>query len=67
MLVAGDYLHELFTRYGDTEIVLASYHGERDARDPSYTPSSYVTGVLEMAQELTVKHEGGEAMTSTKN
>lgn len=67
MMVAGDYLHELFTRYGETETVLAIYHGERDARDPNYTPSSYVTGVLEMAQELTVKHEGGEAMASMKN
>ena len=67
MMVAGDYLHELFTRYGETETALAIYHGERDARDPNYTPSSYVTGVLEMAQELTVKHEGDEAMASTNN
>ncbi|WP_455500926.1 transglycosylase SLT domain-containing protein [Gemmiger sp.] len=61
MIVAGDYLRELFDRYGDAEVVLAIYHGESDARDPHYEPSEYVTGVLEMAEELEAKHEGGEA------
>lgn len=66
MMVAGDYLRELFDRYEDPEVVLAIYHGESDARDPEYLPSEYVTGVLTMSEELTEKHEGGEAIMSTE-
>lgn len=66
MTVAGDYLRELFNRYEDPEVVLAIYHGESDARDPDYKPSEYVTGVLTMSEELTEKHEGGEAAMSVE-
>lgn len=61
MLVAADYLRELFEKYEDPVTVLALYHGESDALSENYIQSKYVSGILDMAVELTEKHEGGGA------
>lgn len=54
ILIGVDYLHELFEKYGAVEIVLAVYHGEKDAVEKSLDGymSEYTTGILERSAEL---------------
>ncbi len=55
MLVAADYLSELFAQYEDTEIVLAIYHGEKNYSVTN--PSSYVKDIMERSERLEKYHE----------
>lgn len=50
--VAADYIHELYEEYGDMSIALAKYHGEDGNGEHSY----YVNQILQMRDELKVKH-----------
>jgi len=51
MLVAADYLHELFEQYEDIQVVLKKYNG-----DTSKGSSKYIDDVLKMSAELEEKH-----------
>jgi soluble lytic murein transglycosylase-like protein len=55
MLVAADYLSELFEKYGDIATVLMVYHGEKNATTKT-TVSSYASSVMEMSEELEREH-----------
>lgn len=61
MLVAADYLRELFEKHKDVDRVLAYYHGESAAKDKDYKASGYVKDVITLAQALTDAREGGDA------
>lgn len=52
MLVAVDYLAELFARYEDAAVVLAAYHGEKNI----YQVSAYTESILELSEELERAH-----------
>lgn len=54
MLVATDYLAELFDRYEDVGVVLMLYNG--DSKAFSGELSGYALRVLNMAEELEAKH-----------
>lgn len=58
MLVAVDYLAELFEKYHEVVIVLAVYHGERGAveRSKNREVSGYVRNILEISSGLETKH-----------
>lgn len=60
MLVAADYLLELFEQYGDPGMVLQIYNG--DSNSESYwnensEMSEYAMDIIEMSEELEVKYE----------
>jgi soluble lytic murein transglycosylase-like protein len=55
MLVAADYLSELFEKYGDIATVLMVYHGEKNATTKT-TVSSYASSIMEMSEELEREH-----------
>ena len=58
MYVAADYLSELFEQYEDVAVVLAVYHGEKDAvsKAQSGYMSSYVRKILKKSEELERLH-----------
>ena len=58
VMVAADYLAELFDQYEDVGIVLGIYHGEKNAikRGQSGNLSTYVTKILEKSAELERAH-----------
>lgn len=58
MYVAADYLSELFERYEDVAVVLAVYHGEKDAVNKAQSGymSSYVRKILKKSEELERLH-----------
>lgn len=60
ILVATDYLSELFETYEDVAVVLGLYHGERKAivNADNGTFSSYVKGILERTMELEEERNG---------
>lgn len=53
--VGTDYLSELFEQYEDVGVVLAVYHGERNATTKT-TLSNYVNGILTRSAELERVH-----------
>ena len=55
ILVAADYLSELFEEYEDPTIVLAVYHGEK--RYSVTNPSSYVRDIMERSERLEKIHD----------
>ena len=55
MIVAADYLAELFETYEDPTIVLAVYHGEKNYSADK--PSKYVKSILEHSKELEKEHD----------
>lgn len=67
MMVAADYLAELFSKHEDPNWVLMTYNGDGNASDyleGRADPSNYARRVLELTAELLDKHgtsEGGEA------
>ena len=58
ILVATDYLVELFERYGDVDMVLMTYNGSSDAKErwDNGTPTKYATSVIERSMELEMLH-----------
>lgn len=58
VLIAADYLAELFAENDDPAIVLALYHGEKNAekRTNAGNLSSYVREILELSAKLERKH-----------
>ena len=54
MIVACDYLEELFEEYEEPSIVLMAYNG--DSRWQQGEISYYAEHILEMAAELEEKH-----------
>lgn len=48
MLVATDYLAELFEKHGEAAVVLAAYHGESEI----YKISKYTESILKLSAEL---------------
>lgn len=52
ILIACEYLSELFEKYEDVGVVLSIYHGESDI----YSLSSYTSGILERSAELERLH-----------
>lgn len=59
VLVAADYLAELFDQYEDIGIVLGVYHGEKDAvkRAKNNNLSSYTTLIIDKSAELERAHQ----------
>lgn len=58
VMVAADYLAELFNQYEDVGIVLGVYHGETNAvkRGETGNLSPYVTRILDKSAELERAH-----------
>ena len=58
VMVAADYLAELFAENEDVSVVLGLYHGERNAkkRAENGNLSSYVRAILEKSEELERLH-----------
>lgn len=58
VMVAADYLAELFAENEDVSVVLGLYHGEKNAkrRAESGNLSSYVRAILEKSEELERLH-----------
>lgn len=59
MLVAGDYLLELFEKYEDIGMVLQVYNGDSDAIaywDGETGMSEYADYIIKMSEELEVKY-----------
>lgn len=58
VMVAADYLAELFDEYDDPAVVLGYYHGEKNAkrRAESGILSPYVRAILEKSEELERAH-----------
>jgi soluble lytic murein transglycosylase-like protein len=58
VLVASDYLSELFEQYEDVGTVLMIYHGEKNAikKGESGKLSEYASEILETSRYLEVKH-----------
>lgn len=59
ILVGCDFLHELFQKYGDAELVLMSYNeGEKDAivRYESGQISDYAKNIIKLSKELERMH-----------
>jgi soluble lytic murein transglycosylase-like protein len=54
--VGADYLAELFNKYEDVAVVLAVYHGEKNAKTKT-TMSNYTKSILERTEELERRHE----------
>lgn len=54
--VGADYLAELFEKYEDVSIVLAVYHGEKNATTKT-SMSGYTKSILERTEELERRHE----------
>lgn len=54
--VGADYLAELFEKYEDVAVVLAVYHGEKNATTKT-TMSTYTKSILERTEELERRHE----------
>jgi soluble lytic murein transglycosylase-like protein len=56
LLVAADYLVELFDRYGDIATVLMIYHGEANATSKTEV-SNYANKIMDMSAELERIHD----------
>ena len=59
MLVAADYLSELFEEYEDVGVVLMTYNGDSDAEAFSYCEaelSGYADDILTLSAELERAH-----------
>ena len=60
MLVASDYLLELFEQYGDPGMVLQVYNGDSNADEywiGDSGMSEYATNIIKMSEELERKYE----------
>lgn len=55
MLVAADYLLELFEKYGDIAVVLQVYNGDSNALKNGYV-SDYAKDIMGMSMELEREH-----------
>lgn len=58
VMVAADYLAELFATYEDVAVVLAIYHGEANAQEKAEAGyiSGYVTNILQTSADLERAH-----------
>ena len=59
MLVAADYLYELFEEYDDPGVVLMKYNGDSKANkfaNGQVGLSTYAKNVLEKSRELEIAH-----------
>lgn len=60
MLVAADYLKELFEKYKDPAMVLQVYNGDSNAEaywDGKAEMSEYATKIIKISEELERKYE----------
>lgn len=58
VMIAADYLAELFEKYEDVGVVLGKYHGEKDAQERAEDGnlSQYVIKILEKSAEYERAH-----------